>query len=90
MGFQPSLMIYAPGAFLLGLALGWLIWGRLKARGRELEAEISRLTAEHDRLRPELDACGKARAELRAEVAALRERMARPAPAPKPAKPARP
>lgn len=75
-------------AFLLGLLLGWIIWGRFKARIGELEAEIARLRGDNDRLKAELDACGRARAELerrlREAEAALVSARARPAPAPQP------
>lgn len=65
MGYLLSQMTFLLlGAFLLGLLLGWIIWGRFKARIGELEAEIARLRGDNDRLKAELDACGRARAEL--------------------------
>lgn len=80
---------YLLGAFLLGLLLGWILWGHLRGRLGGLEAEIARLRAEVDRLKAELDACGRARAELerrlREAEAALAAARARPAPATQPA-----
>lgn len=77
------------GAFLLGLVLGWLIWGRSRTRTGELDAEIARLRGDADRLKTELDACGRARAEaerrLREAEAALTSARARPAAAAAPA-----
>lgn len=86
MGYLLTQMsMYILGAFLLGLLLGWILWGYLRGRINDLEAECARLRAEVDRLKAELDACGRARAELerrlREAEAALASARARPAPA---------
>lgn len=58
MGYLLSQMfLYMLGALLLGLFLGWLIWSR---SGNEAES----LRAERDRLKGDLDACGRARGDL--------------------------
>lgn len=81
-----QMFLYMLGAFLLGLLLGWLLWGHLRARIGELDADNARLRAEIDRLKAELDGCGRARAdlerrlrELEAQLAELRARPARAA-----------
>jgi predicted flap endonuclease-1-like 5' DNA nuclease len=84
-----QMFLYILGAFLLGLLLGWIIWGRLRGRITELEADVSRLRGDNDRLKRDLDACGKARADLEARnrslEAELAELRSRPTPAPAPA-----
>ncbi len=81
-----QMFLYILGAFLLGLLLGWIIWGRLRGRIVELESDLARLRAENDRLKRDLEACGKARADLDATVRGLNAQLAelreRPAPAP--------
>lgn len=59
-----QMFLYLLGALLLGLALGWILWGQLRGRVAERDAEVARLRAELDRLKVELDACGRSRAEL--------------------------
>lgn len=64
--------VFMLGAFLLGLLLGWLIWGRLKA-------DLDAARAERDRLKGDLDNCGRARTDLErrlreAEANAVNER----------------
>lgn len=90
MGYLLSQMFwYLLIAFLLGLALGWILWGHLRSRISELESEIARLRGEADRLKAELDACGRARAEverrLREAEAALASTRARATAVPQPA-----
>ncbi|MBK8457416.1 MAG: proton-conducting membrane transporter [Phyllobacteriaceae bacterium] len=51
------MFLYMLAAFLLGLFLGWLIWGRLRG-------ELDGLRAERDRLKGDLDSCGRARGDL--------------------------
>ena len=58
-------------AFLVGLLVGWFIWGRLRGELDSLRADLDRTRSERDRLRAdadrltgELDACGKTRADL--------------------------
>ena len=81
-----QMFFYLLGAFLLGLFMGWILWGRLRSRISELEADNSRLSNENNGLKPELEACGANRAELErrlreteAEFAELRSRPARTA-----------
>lgn len=67
-----QMFLYMLAALLLGLFLGWLIWGRLGA-------ELNALRAERDRLKGDLDACGRARGDLErrlrdAEANAVNER----------------
>ncbi len=81
-----QMFLYMLGAFLLGLLLGWIIWGRLRGRIVELEGDVARLRADNDRLKRDLEACGKARGDLEATVRGLNAQLAelrdRPAPAP--------
>lgn len=69
-------------AFLLGLLLGWFLWGRLREQIGGLEADNARLKADADRLKGELDGCARARGEaesrLRELDAQLTELRARP------------
>lgn len=58
-------------AFLVGLLVGWFIWGRLRGELDSLRGDLDRTRGERDRLRAdsdrltgELDACGKTRADL--------------------------
>lgn len=76
-------------AFLVGLLVGWFIWGRLRGELDSLRGDLDRTRSERDRLRAdadrltgELDACGKTRADLERR---LRETSA---PSAKPSAPA--
>lgn len=58
-------------AFLVGVLVGWFIWGRLRGELDSLRGDLDRTRSERDRLRAdsdrltgELDACGRARADL--------------------------
>ena len=58
-------------AFLVGVLVGWFIWGRLRGELDSLRGDLDRTRGERDRLRAdsdrltgELDACGKTRADL--------------------------
>lgn len=58
-------------AFLVGVLVGWFIWGRLRGELDSLRDDLNRTRSERDRLRAdsdrltgELDACGKTRADL--------------------------
>ncbi|MES0004347.1 MULTISPECIES: proton-conducting membrane transporter [unclassified Mesorhizobium] len=58
-------------AFLVGVLVGWFIWGRLRGELDSLRGDLDRTRSERDRLRAdadrltgELDACGKTRADL--------------------------
>ena len=62
-------------AFVVGLLLGWFIWGRQRDELGELHknldsvrGERDRLAADTTRLKGELDACGRARADLERQV----------------------
>ncbi len=57
-------------AALVGLFAGWLIWGRRRVETRTETVTLTD-TAAADRLRAELDACGKERTRLGERVAAL-------------------
>ena len=79
-------------AFLVGVLVGWFLWGRLRGEldslGGDLDrtrSERDRLRADSDRLTSELDACGKTRADLERR---LREAQAAPAAGSSAAKPA--
>jgi len=76
--------LYMLCALLLGLILGWLIWGRLAARLRQAEADRADLSsqlkqrgdgsdqkAQIDRLNNELDDCRRARVSQQAEIERL-------------------
>ena len=70
-----QMFIYMVLAFLLGLALGWLWWGHLRGRISGLESENARLRAELDRLKGDLDACGKARADAERRIRELEDQI---------------
>ncbi|MER9580577.1 proton-conducting membrane transporter [Mesorhizobium sp. M0276] len=70
-------------AFLVGVLVGWFLWGRLRGELDSLRGDIDRTRSERDRLRAdsdrltgELDACGKTRADLERR---LRDAQATPA-----------
>lgn len=70
-------------AFIVGVLVGWFIWGRLRGELDSLRGDLDRTRSERDRLRAdsdrltgELDACGKTRADLERR---LREAQAAPA-----------
>ena len=78
-----QMFLYMLGAFLLGLLLGWLIWGRrdmsvqteLDAARRDLEGlrrERDTLGADAGALRGQLAACADARLALERQVAQMR------------------
>ncbi|OWK19065.1 NADH dehydrogenase [Mesorhizobium amorphae CCBAU 01583] len=60
-------------AFVVGVLVGWFLWGRLRGELDSLRGDLDRTRGERDKLRAELDACGRARADL--------ERQLREAPA---------
>jgi predicted flap endonuclease-1-like 5' DNA nuclease len=91
-----QMFLYMLGAFLLGLLLGWIIWGRrhllvqadLDAARLELDAarrERDGHLAEIDTLRGQLDTCAAARLALERQIAQMRAAQAAPPPAPAPA-----
>ncbi|MER8373371.1 proton-conducting membrane transporter [Mesorhizobium sp. M1406] len=70
-------------AFLVGVLVGWFLWGRLRGELDSLRGDIDRTRGERDRLRAdsdrltgELNACGKTRADLERR---LRDAQAAPA-----------
>ncbi|RUU00440.1 proton-conducting membrane transporter, partial [Mesorhizobium sp. M7A.T.Ca.TU.009.01.3.2] len=74
---------YVVLAFLIGVLVGWFLWGRLRGELDSLRGDLDRTRSERDRLRTdgdrltgELDACGKTRADLERR---LREAPAAPA-----------
>ena len=84
--------IYVVLAFLVGVLVGWFLWGRLRGELDSLRGDIDRTRSERDKLRAdsdrltgELDACGKTRADLERR---LRDAQAAPAAGSSAAKPA--
>jgi len=76
-----QMTLYMLCALILGLILGWLIWGRLAERLRQAEADRAQLSSELkargdgselkariDRLNNELDECRRARQANEAEI----------------------
>lgn len=59
-----QIILYLLGAFLLGLALGWGLWGRLGRALNTTRTEQEPLRAEIERLKTSLEACGRAYADL--------------------------
>ncbi|RUU06579.1 proton-conducting membrane transporter [Mesorhizobium sp. USDA-HM6] len=66
-----STFFYMLLAFVVGILVGWFIWGRLRGELDSLRGDLDRTKSERDRLRAdtnrlsgELDACGRARADL--------------------------
>ncbi len=83
-----QMTLYMLCALILGLILGWLIWGRLAARLRQAEADRAELSsklklrgdgseqkAHIDRLNAELDACRKERGVQRDEIDRLNREL---------------
>ena len=84
-----STFIYILLAFIVGLLVGWFLWGRLRGELAGVRADLEstrrerdRLKADATRLRGDLDACGSARADLERQ---LREAKSGGAPIVKPA-----
>ncbi|RWG52107.1 MAG: proton-conducting membrane transporter [Mesorhizobium sp.] len=66
-----STFFYMLLAFVVGVLVGWFIWGRLRGELDSLRGELGRAKSERDRLSAdtyrlsgELDACGRSRADL--------------------------
>ncbi|PBB26223.1 proton-conducting membrane transporter [Mesorhizobium sp. WSM4312] len=66
---------YVVLAFLVGVLVGWFIWGRLRGELDGLRGDLDRtrgerdkLRADSDRLTGELNACGKTRADLERQL----------------------
>ncbi|TIW54208.1 MAG: proton-conducting membrane transporter [Mesorhizobium sp.] len=69
-----STFFYMLLAFVMGILAGWFIWGRLRGELDSLRGDLDRtrserdrLKADSDRLKGELDACGRARADLESQ-----------------------
>ena len=84
-----STFFYMLLAFVVGILVGWFIWGRLRGELDSLRGDLDRTRSERDRLRAdsdrlkgELDACGRARADLESR---LRDAPAAKAATPPPA-----
>ncbi|WP_167448950.1 proton-conducting membrane transporter [Mesorhizobium hawassense] len=89
-----STFFYMLLAFVVGILVGWFIWGRLRGELDSLRGDLDRTRSERDRLRAdsdrlegELDACGRARADLESRLRnapaakAGADKVATPAPA---------
>ncbi|WP_137933544.1 proton-conducting membrane transporter [Mesorhizobium comanense] len=70
-----STFFYMLLAFLVGVLVGWFIWGRLRGELDSLRGDLDRTRSERDRLRAdsdrltgELNACGKTRADLERQL----------------------
>ncbi|UCI27895.1 proton-conducting membrane transporter [Mesorhizobium sp. B2-8-5] len=70
-----STFFYMLLAFVVGILVGWFIWGRLRGQFDSLRGDLDRtrgerdrLRADSDRLKGELDACGRARADLESRL----------------------
>lgn len=61
--------------FLLGLGLGWLLWGKFKAMVRDLEASISQHLLKIKSLEADLEACKKLRMEAEGNVSLLKGKI---------------
>lgn len=71
-----STFFYMLLAFVVGVLVGWFIWGRLRGELDSLRGDIDRTRSERDKARSDLEACGRARADLEAR---LRDAPAAPA-----------
>ncbi|MDX8438625.1 proton-conducting membrane transporter [Mesorhizobium australafricanum] len=70
-----STFFYMLLAFVVGILVGWFIWGRLRGELDGLRGDLDRTRSERDRLRAdsdrlkgELDACARARADLESRL----------------------
>ncbi|TPM09005.1 proton-conducting membrane transporter [Mesorhizobium sp. B2-3-11] len=66
---------YVVLAFLVGVLVGWFIWGRLRGELDSLRGDVDRTRSERDKLRAdsdrltgELNACGKTRSDLERQL----------------------
>ncbi|MEL4073375.1 hypothetical protein WKW50_24980 [Ochrobactrum sp. GPK 3] len=57
-----QMWLYMLAAFMLGLSLGWILWGHLKKQLYGLSHGLRILGEERDRFRSDLDACRNASA----------------------------
>lgn len=70
-----STFFYMLLAFIVGILVGWFIWGRLRGELDSLRGDLDRtrserdrLRADNDRLKGELDVCGRARTDLESRL----------------------
>ncbi|MBK9737665.1 MAG: hypothetical protein IPO92_23050 [Saprospiraceae bacterium] len=61
--------------FLLGLGIGWLLWGKYKAIVADLESKIKGLDVRIQGLEADLEACKKMRMEAEGNVSMLRGKL---------------
>lgn len=71
-----EILIMLLGAFLLGLWLGWLLWGRFKQMINQLRTENQSLSVTGDALRAELNAARTKVAELETDAANMASQVA--------------
>lgn len=63
-----STFFYMLLAFVVGILVGWFIWGRLRGELDSLRGDLDRTRSERDKARSDLDACGRTRADLEARL----------------------
>ena len=63
-----STFFYMLLAFVVGVLVGWFIWGRLRGELDSLRGDLDRARSERDKARSDLEACGRARADLEARL----------------------
>ncbi|UVK40677.1 proton-conducting membrane transporter [Mesorhizobium sp. AR10] len=75
-------------AFLVGVLVGWFLWGRMRGELDSLRGDMDRTRSERDRLRAdsdrltgELEACGRTRADLERRLSEAPAAAAKPGPA---------
>ncbi|WP_296738307.1 proton-conducting membrane transporter [Mesorhizobium sp.] len=82
-----STFFYMLLAFVVGVLVGWFLWGRLRGELDSLRGDLDRTRNERDRLRIDLDACSRARTDLESQLRAAStakagaDKAAAPAPA---------
>ncbi|WP_167524503.1 MULTISPECIES: proton-conducting membrane transporter [unclassified Mesorhizobium] len=59
-----STFFYMLLAFVVGVLVGWFLWGRLRGELDSLRVDLDRTRSERDKARGDLDACSRARADL--------------------------
>ncbi|MEW6635044.1 MAG: proton-conducting membrane transporter [Pseudomonadota bacterium] len=64
-----STFFYMLLAFVVGVLVGWFLWGRLRGELDSLRGDLDRTRSERDRLRADLDACSRARTDLEGRLA---------------------
>ena len=61
--------------FLLGLALGWLLWSRFKSLWMDSEAKVSSLNSANSRLEADLTSTRNKKADLEGDVSLMKGRV---------------